>query len=37
MGQKESMENTILVREMCNRSQETVRTDLVAEHIKKIF
>ena len=37
MGQKECMENTILIREMCNRCQETVRAELVAEHIKKIF
>jgi histidyl-tRNA synthetase len=37
MGQKESMDNTVLVREMVNRSQDTVRIDHVADHLKKIL
>ncbi|MCC2631022.1 MAG: histidyl-tRNA synthetase, histidyl-tRNA synthetase [Candidatus Paceibacter sp.] len=37
MGQKESMENTIVIREMSNRSQETVRVEQVAEYIKRII
>ncbi len=35
MGQKESMENTVLIREMNNRSQETVRITEAAEFLKK--
>ncbi|MDQ3014572.1 MAG: His/Gly/Thr/Pro-type tRNA ligase C-terminal domain-containing protein [bacterium] len=37
MGQKESMENTVLVREMYNRSQETIRIDMVADYLKKLI
>jgi histidyl-tRNA synthetase len=37
MGQKESLENTIVIREMSNRSQETVRVDHVCEYLKKII
>ncbi len=33
MGQKESIENTVLVREMHNHAQETVRIDHVAEYM----
>jgi histidyl-tRNA synthetase len=35
MGQKESMEDTIVVREMTTRSQETVHLSLVSEYLKK--
>jgi histidyl-tRNA synthetase len=34
MGQKESMENTILFREMSNRSQETINLDQIAAYLK---
>ncbi len=37
MGQKESIENTILIREMNNRSQETVKITLVAEYLKNLL
>lgn len=37
MGQKECMENTVLIREMQNRSQETVRIDEVAEYLRKVI
>lgn len=37
MGQKESLENTILIREMSNRSQETVKVDQVCDYLKKII
>lgn len=37
MGQKESMENTVLVREMHNRSQETIRVDLMADYLKRLI
>lgn len=37
MGQKESLENTLLIREMQNRSQETVRVDQVADYLRKII
>jgi histidyl-tRNA synthetase len=37
MGQKESLENTVLVREMRNRSQETIRMDLIADYLKKLI
>ncbi len=36
MGQKESMENTVLIREMTNRSQETVRITEAADFLKKL-
>jgi len=35
MGQKESMENTLLIREMNNRSQDTIRMERVAEYLAK--
>jgi histidyl-tRNA synthetase len=37
MGQKESLENTILIREMQNRSQETIRVEQVADYLKQIL
>ncbi len=37
MGQKESIEHTVLVREMRNRSQETVQIEKVGEYIKKLL
>lgn len=37
MGQKESVENTILVRELANRSQETVKIMEVTSYLKKIL
>ncbi len=37
MGQKESIENTVLVREMNNRSQETVHINLIADYLKKLI
>lgn len=36
MGQKESMEDTVIVRNMINRSQDTVRIADLPEHLKKI-
>ena len=35
-GQKEAMEGTVIVRNMENRSQETVKIENLAEYIKKI-
>ncbi len=37
LGQKESKENTIVVREMRNRSQETIRLDQVPDYLKKVL
>lgn len=37
MGQKESLDNTVLVRQVQNRSQDTVRLDRVADHLKKLL
>lgn len=37
MGQKESLENTLLIREMRNRSQETIKVDQVAEYLRKVI
>ncbi|MCC2631042.1 MAG: histidyl-tRNA synthetase, histidyl-tRNA synthetase, partial [Candidatus Paceibacter sp.] len=37
MGQKESLENTIVIREMSNRSQETIRVDNICEYLKRIM
>jgi histidyl-tRNA synthetase len=37
MGQKESLENTLLIREMSNRSQETIKMDQVADYLRKII
>jgi histidyl-tRNA synthetase len=36
MGQKESMDNTVLIREMSNRSQDTIRLVEIAEYLKKL-
>lgn len=35
-GQKEAMENSVIVRNMSNRSQETVKIDALPEYLKKI-
>ena len=37
VGQKESLENTVLVRDMGTRSQDTIRTDKIADHVKKLI
>jgi histidyl-tRNA synthetase len=37
MGQKESIERTVLVRDMSNRSQDTIRIDRVSEYLKKLI
>jgi histidyl-tRNA synthetase len=37
MGQKESMENTVLVREMTSMSQDTIRIAEMAEYLKKLL
>ncbi len=36
MGQKEAMENTVIIRNMQDRSQDTVRLAALAEYLKKI-
>ncbi len=35
-GQKESLENSVIVRNMSNRSQETVKMDKLLDYLKKI-
>lgn len=37
MGQKESVEETVLIREMSNRSQETVRISEVGDYLRKLL
>ena len=37
MGQKESLENTVLVRAMSNRSQETVHISKIAEYLRRVM
>ncbi len=37
MGQKESVENTVLVREMENRCQETIRVEHIASYLRKMM
>jgi histidyl-tRNA synthetase len=37
MGQKESIEHTVLVRDMNNRSQDTIRIDRIPEFLKKLI
>ena len=36
LGQKEAMENTVIIRNMENRSQDTVAIDKLAQYLKKI-
>lgn len=36
LGQKEALENTVIVRNMDTRSQDTVKIDKLAEYLKKI-
>ena len=36
LGQREVFDNTIIVRNMANRSQEIIKIDKLAEHLKKI-
>ena len=36
MGQKEAMENSIIVRNMLTRSQETIEISKLGEYLKKI-
>jgi histidyl-tRNA synthetase len=36
MGQKESVDGTIIVRELSTRSQETVPLSRLTEHLKKL-
>jgi len=35
LGQREALDNTVIIRNMKNRSQETVKIDNLAEYIKK--
>jgi histidyl-tRNA synthetase len=35
LGQREALDNTVIIRNMNNRSQETVKIDNLAEYIKK--
>ena len=35
-GQKEAMDNSVIVRDMSNRSQETVKIDKLLEHLKEL-
>ena len=35
LGQKEALENTVIIRNMDNRSQDTVKIDKLAEYLKK--
>lgn len=37
MGKKEAMENTIMIREVSTRSQETITIRDLAEYLKKLF
>lgn len=37
MGKKEAMENTIMIREVSTRSQETISIDELSEYLKKLF
>jgi len=37
MGKKEAMENTIMIRDVSTRSQETVNISELSEHLKKLF
>jgi histidyl-tRNA synthetase len=36
MGQKEAMENSVVVRDMNTRSQETIRVDQLVKYLKKL-
>jgi histidyl-tRNA synthetase len=36
LGQKEALENTVIVRNMDTRSQDTIKIDRLAEYLKKI-
>ena len=36
MGQKESMENSVIVRNTQNRSQDTIKIECLCDHLKKI-
>ena len=35
-GQKEAIENSVIVRDMSNRSQETVKLDKLLEYLKEL-
>ncbi len=35
-GQKEALENSVIVRDMSNRSQETVKLDKLIEYLKEV-
>jgi histidyl-tRNA synthetase len=37
MGKKEAMDNTIMIRDVATRAQETVNIPDLAEHLKKLF
>jgi histidyl-tRNA synthetase len=37
MGKKEAMENTIMIREVATRSQETITIESLAEYLKRLF
>jgi len=36
MGQREALEDSVIVRTMTNRSQETIKIDRLSEHLKKL-
>lgn len=36
LGQKEALENTVIVRNMDNRSQDTIKIDKLADYLKKL-
>jgi len=37
MGKKEAMENTIMIRDVSTRAQETIRISELSAHLKKLF
>ncbi len=37
MGKKEAMENTVMIRDVSTRAQETIAISDLAEHLKKLF
>ena len=37
LGQKEALDGTVIVRNMNNRSQDTIKIKNLSEHLKKEF
>ncbi len=37
MGQKEAVENSVIVRDMSNRSQETIKIETLTDYLKKVL